>query len=221
MNLAKNDVASSVSNSVSTLSLNDLIVYGGTLQDDTLMTSEIITKYAAIFTDTNELITAPYWLKQAGERSIRISLTNDSPTTLVLCVLPPNEFEQEIILTPPQSFLNEAGKYSFLATYRGFEATFTKDFTILVTKPNPSSPFTYRFDNLNYTEDTSKISVTFTNEKTKLEASDKGYHSPDELTLGATIADDASGTQSRHLTQAKGKVLLSVVPVILPGDETN
>ncbi|MDD5885033.1 MAG: hypothetical protein PUC66_03195 [Erysipelotrichaceae bacterium] len=204
-----------------TLSLNDLVVYGDTLEDDTLMTSEIITKYAAIFTDTNELITAPYWLKQAGERSIRISAQNYSPATLVLRVLPPDEFEQEIILTPPKQttytlydtmdfaglsvvlhtkrttekedsevkrilsseeysltmegknvatpfLLNEVWKYSFLVTYRGFEATFTKDFTILVTKPNPSSPFTYRFDNLNYTKDNSKITVAFTNEKNKV-----------------------------------------------------
>lgn len=257
-----------------TLSLNNLIVYGDTLEDDTLITSEIITKYAAIFTDTNELIAAPYWLKQAGERSIRISAQNYSPATLVLHILPPDEFEQEIILTPPKQttytlydtmdfsglsvslhtkrttekedsevkrilsseeysltvegknvatpfILNEAGKYSFFVTYRGFEATFTKDFTILVAKPNPSSPLTYRFDNLNYTEDNSKITVTFTNEKTKLEAGDKGYYSPDELTLGATIADYASGTQSRHLTPAKGKVPLLVVPVVLPGDEAN
>ncbi len=257
-----------------TLNLSNLEVRGETYREDVLVSSEPVTSYVAIFSDSSELATSTYQLKKVGDRSLQISASGYRPTNLKIHVLTPTEFEQNLMITPPSKttyalydtmdftgfsvglhtkrttekeepeinrtlsdeeysftiegkavktpfYLDESGNYTFSISYAGFKGTITGDFTISVVKPDPSTPLIYSFDNLSYNEDTSSMKVTFANENVTLKDGDKGYYSPDEVTLGADNTDYAAGTQSRNLTPAKGKVPLLVVPVVLPGDEAN
>lgn len=121
--------------------------------------------------------------------------------------------------------LTDLGIYTVTISTQGYEKTLSTSYTIsVITQEAYNQLINLTRDKdttINYTTDTTKMTVSFTNSTKTLDEDDKGYYSPDEVTNFYNVNDYSKNNYfGWKFTPSTGDVPLLVIPVITPGDES-
>ena len=111
-----------------------------------------------------------------------------------------------------------AGTYTLTISYTGYDDTLLTCSHTLIVNESTYTPIEYEDDSIEFVTDDDTVTINITN-STKSN-SDKGYYSPDEVTVPKTIYDYGfQNAYNWHYTPTTGKVPILFVPVVIPGYE--